>query len=276
MLTFQEGFVPTNGIHIHYYRSTPPGDAPTLVLLHGVTDNGLCWARVARALNADYDLILVDARGHGKSDAPESGYSAEDRAADVAGLIEALKLDRPVLVGHSQGAETAIAAAGIYPASLRAVVLEDPPWPGRYWGSTPEERAERAAEWRADILKQRGMSHAELVALGRKNNSTWNDEELELWANAKLEASPYLVGFVGAPRRRWTDYLRQAQCPILLITGDPQRGAIVNPRTIEEAKLYWKQGRVAHIPGAGHSIHREQLDAYLDALKPFLTEVFQR
>ena len=88
--------------------------------------------------------------------------------ADVAGLIEALKLDRPVLMGHSMGAETAIGAASIFPDLVRAVILEDPPWPGRFWGSTPEERSDRAAQWGEDIRKQKTLSIEELVAQARQ------------------------------------------------------------------------------------------------------------
>ena len=70
-----EGMVEANGIRQHYYRTG--GDRRTLILLHGFTDNGLSWARVARALERDYDVVMVDARGHGLSDGPETGYSYE-------------------------------------------------------------------------------------------------------------------------------------------------------------------------------------------------------
>src|SRR5882672_8468662 len=68
------GDIVANGLRIHYSRTG--GDKPALVLSHGATDSGLCWTRVARALEADYDVILPDARGHGLSDAPPSGYSS--------------------------------------------------------------------------------------------------------------------------------------------------------------------------------------------------------
>ena len=82
------GDVVANGLNIHYARTG--GDKPALVLSHGATDSGLCWTRVARALEADYDVIMPDARGHGLSDAPPSGYASRDRAADLASLIDAL------------------------------------------------------------------------------------------------------------------------------------------------------------------------------------------
>lgn len=279
-----EGSALANGIQLHYSRiqprprktspfqgrSRPP---QSIVLLHGITDNGMCWVRVINALCKDFDVIIPDSRGHGFSDAPEMGYGVEDRAADVAGLIQYLNLDRPVLIGHSMGAETAIGTAATYPDLVKAVVLIDPPWPGRFWGSTPEERTARAAQWSADILKQKELSKEELVEQARKSHPEWTDEELVAWAEAKQQVSPYVTNMVLAPRRRWSDYVRQAACPILLITADTERGAIVTPPTAQEAAMFWKNGRIVNIAGAGHSIHRDQFEPFMRAVRDFLSRV---
>src|SRR5262245_21756317 len=116
------GDVVANGIKIHYHRTG--GEKPPVVLCHGLTDNGLCWLRVAQVLEKDYDLIMPDSRGHGLSDVPETGYSVEDRAADLAGLIQALDLDKPALLGHSMGAETSAAVAAYYPGLISRALLE--------------------------------------------------------------------------------------------------------------------------------------------------------
>ncbi len=279
-----EGSALANGVQIHYSRLTPPPRKTSpirvrsrqplsIILLHGVTDNGMCWSRVADVLGKDHDLILPDSRGHGFSDAPEMGYGVDDRAADVAELIEALKIERPVLIGHSMGAETAIGVAAIYPQLVRGVVLEDPPWPGRFWGSTPEERSDRAQQWGEDIRKQKALSTEALIAQARQQHPTWHVDELRPWAESKQQVSPFVANMVLAPRRRWSDYLRQAECPVLLITGDPELGAIVNAQTVKEADMFWKKGRAVHIPGTGHNIRRDQFDAYIRAVKDFLSRV---
>ncbi len=278
-----EGSALANGIQIHYSRCTPPPRKTlpigrtrphlSVVLLHGITDNGMCWTRVVDALSKDFDLLMPDSRGHGFSDAPEMGYGVEDRAADVAGVIQSLGLDRPVLIGHSMGAETAIGAAATFPELVRAVILEDPPWPGRFWGSTPEERSDRAAQWGADIRKQKALSKEILMAQARQQHPDWPEEELGPWAEGKQQVNPSVANMVLAPRRRWSDYVRQAQCPILLITADPERGAIVNAQTVQDAALFWKNGRTVNIPGAGHNIHREQFDFYIRAVREFLSKI---
>ena len=57
-----------NGLKLHYTRTG--GAKPPVVLAHGFSDDGLCWTPVAEALAADYDVVMVDARGHGRSAAP--------------------------------------------------------------------------------------------------------------------------------------------------------------------------------------------------------------
>ena len=80
---WREEKVIANGIRQHYYRTG--GEKPILILLHGFSENGLCWSRVAKALENDYDIIMVDIRGHGLSSGPETGYSQDLLNQDIAG-----------------------------------------------------------------------------------------------------------------------------------------------------------------------------------------------
>ena len=105
MTQWLEGNIQANGINIHYVR-TANADKPPLLLLHGITDNGLCWSRMARSLEESYDVLMLDARGHGQSSGVETGFSLSLLAADVAEFIRALHLNRPLLYGHSMGAIT--------------------------------------------------------------------------------------------------------------------------------------------------------------------------
>lgn len=117
----------TNGINIHYLRTG--GSKPPVVLLHGLAANGACWSPLARALEAEFDVVMPDARGHGHSTAPLDGYRYEDHAGDVMGLIQALGLVTPVLLGHSMGGMTAAVVASQIGAALGGVILADPAQP---------------------------------------------------------------------------------------------------------------------------------------------------
>ena len=80
---------------MHYTRTG--GDKPQMVLCHGFSDSGECWTSLARALEADYDVYMVDARCHGQSSAPESGNNADAMAVDLGGFVKALGLDAPAV-----------------------------------------------------------------------------------------------------------------------------------------------------------------------------------
>jgi pimeloyl-ACP methyl ester carboxylesterase len=95
------GVCEANGINIHHLRTG--GYKPPLIPLHELTGSGACWIPLARALEDDYDVVMPDARGHGRSSVPLHGFLYRDHASDVTGLIEALGLAAPVLLGHSMG-----------------------------------------------------------------------------------------------------------------------------------------------------------------------------
>ncbi|HHX64857.1 MAG TPA: alpha/beta hydrolase [Chloroflexi bacterium] len=263
-----EGDVTANGIRIHYYRTG--GDKPSVLLAHGVTDNGLCWRPVAEILQADYDVIMVDARGHGLSEATPDGYRYEVLAADLVGVARALDLQRPALVGHSMGAATVAEAVALSSGLARCVVLEDPPW--LEVPRTPAQREQRIERFQANLEKQRQMSHQELIEFCRAQSPSWPDNELEAWAQAKHQVSPHVVELMGGPAQNWREIARAIDCPILLIAADPDRGGIVTPRVADEAATLWRDGRVVTIEGAGHNVRREGFAPFMSALTSFLRE----
>ncbi len=266
-----EGDANASGVRIHYYRTG--GEKPPVVLLHGMTDNGLCWSRVARRLAPDYDVIMLDARGHGKSDAPASGYTAEDHAPDVAGVIDALQLNRAVLLGHSMGGATAAATAAQFPQHVRALILEEPPWGGTPNAMSDEARRARTAEWRAGILKRKTQSLDAIVAYGRRHYPTWDESEFAAWAQAKQQTSPNIASDVTGRGVRWQDVVSRIKCPVLVITADPERNAIVTPQTIAEAQQLCPTLTSVHIGGAGHNIRREQFEPFLKVVMDYLKQV---
>src|SRR5689334_19775137 len=181
MSSWQSAEVEANGLHLHYTRTG--GDKPPLVLAHGFSDDGLCWTPVARALEHDYDVIMVDARGHGQSQAPERGYAPTDHAADLAGAIVALGLRRPMVLGHSMGAATALALAGTYPDVPGAILLEDPP---QRWLADTAPAPIGAEDWqarqRARITELKTQTREQLIAGQRAATPGWSDDELGPWA----------------------------------------------------------------------------------------------
>lgn len=283
---WQSGDVEANGIRVHYTRTG--GDNPPLVLAHGVTDDGLCWTPVAAAFAADYDVIMVDARGHGRSDAPENGYDPATQAADLHGVIAALGLHKPIVLGHSMGAGTTLVLAGSYPDVPRAIVLEDPrgAWVSPQQQGTTATTATIYGGKRADEERQRGMqawfsglkrkTRAELIAEQRAATPGWSEAELAPWADSKLRVSPNVLRiFAPTPPRTvdWPTVLRRITCPALLITADTARGAILTEEGAAALHGFVPQLQVAHIPDAGHNIRREQFERFMQVVRAFLAIV---
>ena len=77
--------VSTNGADLKCYRT---GDGPPLLMAHGLYDNGRRWVPLAADFCDEYEVVTFDARGHGRSEAPEAGYSLEDRVADLRGPVQ--------------------------------------------------------------------------------------------------------------------------------------------------------------------------------------------
>jgi len=268
MAEWSDSFINVNGIRLHYWRTG--GDGPVLVLCHGITDTGLCWTRTARAMESEFDVIMLDARGHGRSQAPDTGYTPADHAGDVAGLISALHLVRPGLVGHSMGAATVAQVAASHPDLAACAVLEDPPWRPEE-SQTRENRLRRAMEWEELTANRKKMTRDQLIALGRDEHPGWDDVEWEPWSEAKYQVSANVFQFIRSPITwDWKSVVAALGCPTLLVTADTEAGAIVAHETAEEVVRLQPKVQRLHVPGAGHNIRREQFDLHLQAVTDFL------
>src|SRR5689334_17571717 len=190
MSEWQSGYIDVDGLRMHYTRTG--GEKPPLVLAHGFSDDGLCWSRVARALEGDFDVVMVDACGHGRSAERTAPYGPLEQAADLAGVINGLGLGHPMILGHSMGALTTLVLAGTYPELPRAILLEDPP---AAWAAAPEAppgapRQPTPRDWFAELKK---LSGDEMIAQERERSPLWDAAEFGPWADAKLRASPNLT-----------------------------------------------------------------------------------
>jgi pimeloyl-ACP methyl ester carboxylesterase len=126
IMKYQEGNIIIDGIKIPYCH--PGRKKPPIVLLHGATDDGLCWGRTAQELAEQYDVIMPDAQGHGLSDRLGPKFSFESNTKQAAGLANELGLEKPIIMGHSMGAGTTCNVAMDYPTLPKAIILEDPAW----------------------------------------------------------------------------------------------------------------------------------------------------
>jgi pimeloyl-ACP methyl ester carboxylesterase len=265
MTEWLDGKIEANGIQIHYHRTG--GGKPPLLLLHGITDHGLCWKRAARDLEDCCDSIMPDARGHGLSDGLAGGFSIPILAEDAAGLIQALRLENVIVWGHSMGAITAAYLAAGYPDLVKGIILEDPPLGFNLESLPPEFREAIKQENQA----LRAMPPEQQHAWAAAQNPGWHPDELGPWLEAKVRYDPGLYDQFGVfASNPWQAVFTRLHCPGLLLTGDLQQGAIVSPETARQAVELWAQGKVVHFAGAGHSIHRERYEQVVQVVREFI------
>ena len=101
------------------------GSGPAVVLLHGYGETGDMWVPLAKNLARDHTVIVPDLRGMGLSAKPAGGYDKRTQAGDVAGILDALKIERADLVTHDIGNMVGFAFAAQYRDRVTRFVVID-------------------------------------------------------------------------------------------------------------------------------------------------------
>ncbi len=266
-----------NGMRLHYHR-TGQGDKRPLVLVHGFSDNGLCWTPTARDLESEYDVIMPDMRAHGLSERVKPGEKV-DMAADLAGLIRTLELSSPVICGHSMGAMITYQIGVRFPELASALVLEDPPWwlprPQAVQTPLPGEPAEPPlAIWAKSLANQ---TLDELLVQYRNDHPDWPEELVRPMFDSKKQLDPTIIDMmVGRMNSREVDWLTTIQNithPVLLFAANPELGGIVTPEVVATVHRLNPKVTIVTIPEVGHLIRFDKYAAFMNALRAFLKQV---
>jgi pimeloyl-ACP methyl ester carboxylesterase len=135
--------VPGDGVRLHARDWAGAGQA--VVLLHGLASNARIWDGVApRLAGAGLRVVALDQRGHGSSDQPDSGYDFASAGRDLEAALAGLGLERPLLVGHSWGANVALQYAADRPGAVAGLALVDGALLGvAEWAGATREQARR-------------------------------------------------------------------------------------------------------------------------------------
>lgn len=277
---FRRGQVEAGGLRLNYWRR---GRGRPLLVLHGVTDWGLDWARFARRVEDQLDCVLLDQRGHGYSDKPERGYSYADFAQDAWQVVEQLGLQRPAVLGHSMGGGVALALAAEHGPHLDRLLLVDPAIrlvvPDDQRAATADRQARPRPtpdERRASLTARQALGRRVLLEQLRAEQPDWDDEDVR----HTVESTLLVNAAVWQGTERWFDPEAQEQqlhrlaCPTLIVRGEPALGAIVSDAAVARIEEVAPPGllRVTTIPGTGHLPQRQAFERFVDEVLPFLTE----
>jgi len=269
MNLLKEDYIDAGGIRLHYYRSG--GDKPAIILAHGFSDNGACWASMFPVLTPDYDVIAYDARAHGGSEAPRLDYNSQDQAADLLGLIDGLGLQKPVLMGHSMGGQTVGWAAVKRPEMAAAVIFEDSGIPGPLPGPADDGVRRMRNGMRDWVASLQTKTVDELIAICRGISPRWPEEDYLPWAESKLQLNIEVISRLSMGTvENLNDFFPKIPCPVLFLKADADEKERLRHRQIVAAL---PDGQIEHIAGAGHNVRRDEHDRTIAVLKKFLSKL---
>ena len=220
------------------------GDGSPVVLLHGLASTCRIWDLTAPILARDFSVIAVDQRGHGDSGKPEDGYEFASVGNDVTALLEGRGIERPVLVGHSWGADVALEITVAQPDLLQGIVFVDGGTiepsarydtlddalvqmaPPDFRGVTPAqfmERVKSGGQW-ATLIAEHGKPAEEIILA---NFATLEDDTLR----AKLSRENHLSIIRALWEHHPPQLYQKVPCPVLMM---PAR-QLANPAAAERA-----------------------------------------
>ena len=229
-------------------------DGPPILLVHGWTCDSHDWLFQLDPFQAEHRVIAVDLRGHGRSSAPESGYSMQRYAADLATLLQRYEVDPVVVVGHSLGGSVAAALAVEYPSLVRAMVAVEPAY--------GQDKA--VVDWMREAAEQFGHQGGnELAASMLGGTEPHTPQWLKTWHGRRtLGMPPALLRtsfwdlyfsetqFSGQPQS--DEYLARRTCPTLAFHRLPDMAAW------ERQVVLHPYSRIVSWEGAGHWLHQER------------------
>jgi pimeloyl-ACP methyl ester carboxylesterase len=276
-------------LRLHFVDWGNP-DAEPLLMVHGGRDHCRNWDWVANALRDDYHILAPDLRGHGDSDWMVGGnYNTLDYVYDIAQLVHQNTTGPVKIIAHSMGGSIALTFAGLYPELVsRLIVIEGMGPSPKMLEETKELPVEkRLTDWVDGMRRSSGRmpkrykTLEEALMRMQSENPHLSDEQarhLTVHGSIRNEDGTYSWKFdnyvrnfspAQLPAKSVFQLYQRISCPTLLIRGmeswasDPEKDGRMQ---------YFQNARLENIPNAGHWVHHDQLDTFLNLTTDFLKD----
>jgi esterase len=252
---------------------------PPIVFLHGGGLNAHTWDLVCAALRGERHCMALDQRGHGESEwSPPMDYAIESHVGDLEAFVDALRLQRFVLVGMSLGGANALAWAGQHSRRLTGLVLVD---------VGPEVRADgirKIAAFTSEATPLRSVDEFVERALAfnpRRNRELLRRSLLHnlrrmpdgrfMWKYDQRHRGKVDPDAVARRRALLWSAVDTVECPTLVVRG--AQSDVFHDEDAERLAARFRQGRWVRIEGAGHTVQGDNPADLLVSLRAFLDEV---
>ncbi len=243
------------------------GQGTYVCILHGLFGSSDNWMRIAKNLEDAYQLIIPDLRNHGQS-AHSNRWNYDVMAEDVLQLLDQEQMDKVHIIGHSLGGKLAMKFATLYPDRLsRLIVVDIAP---RYYKVHHRTIIDGMKSIDIEHLKSRKEAEDQLSAY-------IPNLQIRQFLLKNLERTP--EGF------RWKlnlpvidqliEHVGEAIIPeniiyhpTLFIKGE--NSDYITEKDVEDIKTYFEKAEIKTISGAGHWVHAEQPETFVQTVKEFL------
>ncbi len=253
-------------IKIHY--ATYGTASKTIVLLHGFLENQTMWDFFVQEYSKTYRVVTIDLLGHGQTPCLGYVHTMEDQADAVHAVLQHLKVEKAIIMGHSMGGYVALAVAELYPELITGLVLQNS-------SSLPDSNERKANRDRAiAAVKQNATAFVRMsiANLFSEDNREFFAQEIEDLRDQALKT--LLQGVVAAlegmkVRKSRESILHTASFPILLILGKKDQSL---PYAEHAPQAEGSAVKLVTYPH-GHMAHIESRDALLKETLDFFEGV---
>ena len=247
-----------NGIELYYESS---GEGLPLVFLHGAAGNHLSWWQQVPAFRDRFRCITIDHRGFGRSTDPDQ-RGATEFVRDLESLLEALEVERAVLVAQSMGGRTALGFVLRHPERVDAVVMADT-WGFFEWPELQQEaaRLREQASNTAAPLAERALGAA---FQQREPARTFLYRQIAA-LNPTRDAAAAVAPSPDTPTR---EQVAGLAVPVLFIVGGEDQ--LTPPPIIRRVHELVPGSSFREFPGLGHSVYFEDAAGFNEAVAAFI------
>jgi pimeloyl-ACP methyl ester carboxylesterase len=277
--------VPVGGGVTLHVRHRPGTVSPAFLLVHGLASNARLWDEVAdRLATAGHAVYAVDLRGHGESDAPDTGYDTATAAADLAAVGTALGLTGAIIAGHSWGADVALCLAAGHPALVAGLALVD----GGYTDATVVYES-----WEQVVALSQSQPDLDRATIEdirdylRAIHPDWSTRAIEAWLfslrvnpDGSLSPLPSVQQRTAVMRSVWDDppaqWYSAITVPVLLMPAIPRvnvqlpngLGSLSDRlrSSIETAAALLPHATIRQYPDSDHELHAQHPGRVADDL----------
>ncbi len=240
-----------------------PGEGPPILLLHGSKSNARAWDFVvdASAL-AERRFVAPDLRGHGLSDAPSTGYQIESLAGDAWDFLDALSIDRAIIVGTATGGYMALTMAAARPDRVVAIAVIDAGiWIDPNLNFAPRKRVyDSMADGRAALDRSTGWDDA-----AKDHYAFHSFREL---GDGRVEYRHFEQPETAQSRAAFDIEAMKISCPTLLVRGE--HSDITSAEAHPRLRGYIPQAEIATVAGSGHHVPLDRPAGLAAALDTFV------